>query len=386
MPSDHASFGQNSFQLIRLLLAVAVLYRHSFDLLASGHADVVLDLIPPRTHLGRIALCLFMVVSGFLITHSWFTSDGWRDFLRRRVLRVYPAFVVASVFSAFVAAPLGSANPGAYLDSLDIGRFLLDGVQLNKLSVPPSFLANPFPGPINGSLWSIKIEFECYLVLMALGLVGALRWRAGMLGLFVLLLVGHAVQGYVPSRLDRYAHHIQLATFFMAGTVFYLYRDRIRWSFGWLEIAALATVVTAILEVGFVELLPIFGSYVLLYLAYEPRLLKVRVGRGVDLSYGIYLYAWPVQQLIVQGFGSALNPYTLSIAALAVSAGFAWLSWRFVEQPFLRLKRRPHPPVTVAPTAVVGVNSTPSEETAAERVQVHPSCPPAEGPSTPLSS
>jgi peptidoglycan/LPS O-acetylase OafA/YrhL len=355
MSPDRASFGQNSFQLIRLLLAVAVLYRHSFDLLASGHADVVLDLIPPRTHLGRIALCFFMVVSGFLVTHSWFQSDGWRDFLWRRGLRVYPAFVVASVFSAFVAAPLGSTDPAGYVDSLDLGRFLLDVAQLNKLSVPPSFLANPFPGPINGSLWSIKIEFECYLALIALGLVGALRWRAGMLGLFALLLVGHAVQGYVPSRLDRFANHVQLATFFLAGSVFYLYRDRIRWSLGWLEVAGLVTVVTAILEVGFVELLPIFGTYVLLYLAYEPRLATLRVGRRVDLSYGIYLYAWPLQQLIVQAFGPALNPYTLSLAALAASAGLAWLSWRFVEQPFLALKRRaaPEPAARQAPQTSV---------------------------------
>src|SRR4051794_40740119 len=145
--------GQNSFQLIRLVLAVAVLYRHSFDLLASGHADVVLDLIPPRTHLGRIALCFFMVVSGYLVTRSSLESAGWIDFLRRRVLRVYPAFVVASVISAFVAAPLGAANPAAYVNSLDVGRFLVDVAQLNKLSIPPSFLANPFPGPINGSLW-----------------------------------------------------------------------------------------------------------------------------------------------------------------------------------------------------------------------------------------
>src|SRR3954468_22003319 len=135
MSPERAAFGQNSFHLIRLVLAVAVLYRHSFDLLANGHADVVLDLIPPRTHLGRIALCFFMVVSGFLVTHSWFSSSGWRDFLWRRVLRVYPGFVVAAVASAFVAAPLGSPNPAAYLDSIDLGRFLLDLVQLNKLSV-----------------------------------------------------------------------------------------------------------------------------------------------------------------------------------------------------------------------------------------------------------
>ena len=142
----------------------------------------------------------------------------------------------------------------------------------------------------------------------------------------------------------------------MSGVVAYLYRDRIRRTYGWLEVAALATVATAILEVGFIELLPLTGTYLLLYLAYEPRLLRFQLGRRVDLSYGIYLYAWPVQQLLIQAFGAWLNPYTLSLAALAGSGGLAWLSWTFVERPFLALKRRseggsvaaPLPPVETA--------------------------------------
>jgi peptidoglycan/LPS O-acetylase OafA/YrhL len=372
MVGDRQSFGHNSFQLIRLVLAVAVLYRHSFDLLATGHADVVLDLIPPRTHLGRIALCFFMVVSGFLVAHSWTQSAGWRDFLWRRVLRVYPAFVVASVLSAFVAAPLGSRDPAGYLAAIDILGFLVNTLQLNKLAVQPSFLENPYPGPINGSLWSIKIEFECYLGLMALGLVGVFRRRALMLGLFGLMLVAHAVQPYVPSSLDRYAHHLQLSTFFMSGVVAYLYRERIGRGYGWWEVAALTTVATAILEVGFVELLPLTGTYLLLYLAYEPRLLRLQVGRRVDLSYGIYLYAWPVQQLLIQTVGGWLNPYTLSVAALVGSGALAWLSWSLVERPFLALKQRtkeareepppPAPPIMPTmgpptPTACAGEGS-----------------------------
>ena len=337
---DPASFNRNSFHLIRLLLAIAVLYRHSFDLLAAGHADVVLDLIPPRTHLGRIALCFFMVVSGFLVARSWTQSQRWRDFLLRRGLRVYPGFVVAACFSAFVAAPLGSANPGGYLDAIDLVGFLVGTAQLDKLSIPPSFLGNPYPGPVNGSLWSIKIEFECYLGLMALGLLGVFRRRGLMLAIFGAMLIAHAVQGYVPSSFDRFAHHLQLSTFFMAGVVAYLYRDRIKRSYGWLEIAGLVTLCTAILEIGFVELLPLTGTYLLLYLAYEPRLLSFQFGRRVDLSYGIYLYAWPVQQLLVQAFGAALNPYTLSVLALLGSGGLAWLSWSFVERPFLALKQR----------------------------------------------
>jgi peptidoglycan/LPS O-acetylase OafA/YrhL len=180
---------------------------------------------------------------------------------------------------------------------------------------------------------------------MALGLLGWLRRRIVVLAIFVVMLAAHAVQGYVPSSLDRYGHHLQLATFFVAGSVFYLYRDRIHRSYGWLEIAGLVTLGTAVVEVGFVELLPLTGTYLLLYLAYEPWLERVHLPRGVDLSYGIYLYAWPVQQLLVQAAGPApnpwtVNPWTVSVAALAGSGLLAWVSWTVIERPALALKRR----------------------------------------------
>lgn len=351
MFADRDAFGRNSFQLIRLILAIAVLYRHSFDLLAADHADVVLDLIPPRTHLGRIALCFFMVVSGFLVTHSWTQSTGWRDFLWRRVLRVYPGFLAASLFCAFVAAPLGSRDALSYLESVNYGAFFGAALQLGKLDIPPSFLSNPYPGQVNGSLWSIKIEFECYLGLMVLALLGALRHRFAMLALFAIMLAAHAIQPYAPSTpLDRFANHLQLATFFMAGSVAYLFWDVLPRSYGWIEIVGLVVLTTAVIEVGFLELLPVTGTYLLLCLAFEQRLSALRIGRRVDLSYGIYLYAWPVQQLLIQVLGGWLNPWTLSVAALLGSGGLALLSWTLIERPALALKRRPAPTAVPTPT------------------------------------
>lgn len=336
---ENGTFGRNNFALIRLLLAAAVLYRHSFDLVGSLHGDLTLDLIPPQTHVGRIALCFFMVVSGYLVAHSWQQSSGWADFLWRRVLRIYPGFIAACLFAAFVAAPLGSPDALAYLESIDLPAFLAAMLQLGKLDVPPSFLANPYPGTINGSLWSIKIEFESYVALILLGLAGVLRRRAWVLALFAVMAVLNAAQPYVPSTLDRFNAHLQLSTFFMAGACAYLYRDRIPRSYGWLEVAGLVLLATAVLEIGFVELLPLTGTYVLLYAAYEPRLRIWPVGSSTDLSYGLYLYAWPVQQLVVQASGGRIDPWSLTAISLAIGCGLAYLSWHLVERPALRLKR-----------------------------------------------
>ena len=160
------AFGRNNFAMIRLILAAAVLYDHSF-VLAVDHdnGNILANFIPDVTSLGQMALYSFMVLSGFLITHSWHQSAVWWDFLRRRVLRIYPAFIMACLFAAFVAAPLGAPDPLDYLASIHFEPFAAAVLQLGKLQLPPSFTTNPIPEQVNGLLWTIKIEFECYVLL-----------------------------------------------------------------------------------------------------------------------------------------------------------------------------------------------------------------------------
>lgn len=205
--------------------------------------------------------------------------------------------------------------------------------------------------PVNGSLWSVRYEFLCYLAVAAFGLLGILGRRPLVVAAWLFCLGVHAGQVYlgwkVPgSRLSwLYCYPDfwpRVMSAFLAGTVAYLYRDRVVLS-GRLCLAALALLLIFGVALPSWKLLPLLtptaGAYALLYVAYTPVGRLPGFARYGDFSYGMYLYAYPIQQLLVQAFGPRLNVGTLFLSAWAISLAFAVTSWYLVESPFLRLKR-----------------------------------------------
>lgn len=208
--------------------------------------------------------------------------------------------------------------------------------------LPGAFEHNAFPGAVNGSLWTIPFELKCYAMVAVLGLLGLYRRRETMLALFLVVFAFYNVEPYLHLRhfhalLDR-DYLPRLVTFYLAGMVAYFYRDKIPHSRWLLTVSVLALAVS--LRAGLSLTLPIFGSYVLLYVVFSKGIRLENFGRRGDISYGVYLYAFPVQQLLVQRWHSHLNPLTLFLLALPCTCVLAMLSWRWVEQPFLKRKRQ----------------------------------------------
>ena len=173
-------------------------------------------------------------------------------------------------------------------------------------------------------------------------MIGLLRKPLLTLGLFVVSLAGFwyaSVFHIVVPHLGDADRWPRLVTYFLLGTVFYLFRERIPCSS---RLAALALVVwlASVIFHGVLFVAPFCNAYLLFWLAYSPAINLHQFGEKRDLSYGVYLYGWPIEQLLVQHIGRALNVYTLTALALGISAGLAMLSWHFVEKPFLKRKRK----------------------------------------------
>lgn len=352
----------NNFDILRLFWAVLVLFSHCFALPQGGNAHEPLAVLTHKqVTFGSLAVDAFFVISGFLIAQSWMRSKGAGDYLRKRVLRIYPGFLVSALFCAVVVGPLASDSISLYLHELQpkaILRFVWSVLTLSQLALPPVFLHLPSPGEINGSLWTIRYEFWCYLLLAALGGLGLLKRRGAVLGLWIAVLLLHIAQEFVApgigqgndelktglmhglsipilGNLDRWP---RLLAFFLAGTVCFLYREQITRSPRLAVISAL--LIALCLPWGINAILPICGSYLLFYAAGSPLQIGKALTQRADLSYGIYLYAYPVQQLLIQFLGKQINPFALFLIATPTVAVFAWLSWKLVEQPALRRKKQ----------------------------------------------
>ncbi len=352
----------NNFDFLRLFWAVVVLFSHCFALPQGGNSHEPLAVLTHgQTTFGSLAVDAFFVISGFLITQSWLRSKGLADYLRKRVQRIYPGFLAAALFCAVIVGPLASESVAGYLHGWHLKllvRFVWSVLTLSQLALPPVFRHLPSFGEINGSLWTIRYEFWCYLFLAALGMLGLLKRRGAVAGLFLLVLLLHTAQEwYFPGigqgndvfkagllhgveipllgNLDRWP---RLLAFYLAGTVCSLYQDRIPRS----PRLVLASVLLLALCVhwGLNAMLPLCGTYLLLYAAGSSIQIGKPLTQRADLSYGIYLYAYPVQQLLIQGLGAQINPFVLFVLALPTVSALAWLSWTLVEKPVLLRKKQ----------------------------------------------
>jgi peptidoglycan/LPS O-acetylase OafA/YrhL len=336
----------NNFDALRLVAAASVVFSHSF-LIAEGTQDHewLIWLTGNQSILGLVGVFVFFAISGFLVTQSFEETGDPLRFLAKRALRIFPGLFVATLLSAFVLAPIVTTlRPGAFLGRPEpyeyvIGNTLLDQTVHELPGV--MFVNNPVGLEINGSLWTLRLEFAMYLMVLALGVLRLLTVRAALL----LVAFGMACLRFnMLDGLEKWGWFFQLLSgwgwlvgFFAAGMVLYKLRHT-RIFDGRIALLALAGLVLSVPLHQFILLFPLFGCYLALWLALTPRLPVIPAARFGDLSYGIYIYGWPVEQGVIWLLGGRAAWWQVFALALPAAAALAFLSWHLVERPALRLK------------------------------------------------
>ena len=340
----------NNFTILRLALALAVIVSHAFSVTTGVAANEPLFTLTGFT-LGEHAVNGFFAISGFLVTMS-FARRGWRDYAVARALRIVPGVVVATLVTALVI--------GAALTTLPLARYYTDPALWRFVAITPTtfkaatalpgvFADNPLPYPIS-VVWTLRYEVFCYAGVFVLGIAGLLRHRTAALALAcALFLAVVALDVFHPTAGKAVQTSVRLFFLFAAGGALYLARDVVRLS--WLGVAALA-LATALAagSPAYKALMFALEAYGVIWLGLAPALSRPALDPQADLSYGTYLYGWPVQQGLVQLFPTA-SSLTLLVPALGLALVLAALSWFLVERPALALKARlvRAPPVVASP-------------------------------------
>ncbi|WAJ29819.1 acyltransferase family protein [Antarcticirhabdus aurantiaca] len=343
----------NGFTALRLLAAVLVIFTHSYSL--GGAVEdpfmATVGLVPAST----LGVDAFFAISGFLICGSLMRQPQIGRFLAARALRILPALVVLLLVTVFVMGPLVTTAADYWERPLTF-QYLLNGLLFVwRPFLPGVFEAATTTPVVNGSLWTLPMEAICYLVLALMAWCGSFNRR----GLFALTLGGYLffVLGafHKDFILFNYAggliaeHLMRFVALFGGGALIRML-EAPRALSGPATLAAGALVVLAFL-LGQID----WRFFPYLYLLAWPWFvvglafrLKALAGLDrFDVSYGLYLYAFPVQQVIVQAAGGSMPQLLLFAASLALTLVPATLSWFLVERPMLRLKPgRPDPRLT----------------------------------------
>jgi peptidoglycan/LPS O-acetylase OafA/YrhL len=269
-----------------------------------------------------------------------FERRGWRKYVLARLLRIAPGLIVATLAVVVLGAALTRLPVGDYWREPGVWRFILRTLTEFKSSapLPGVFENNPYQFPM-GTVWTLRYEVFCYAGVLVIGVAGLLRRREAALilvaGLFVALV---GVDAFSPAASERLHTTLRLALAFSIGGCLYVWRDRARISSIAIAVLVLAT---ALLHdsPAYRALLFASESYGVLWLALMPGLSHPVLALRHDLSFGTYLYGWPVQQALVQ-LVPAAGALWLLPPSLAVTLGIAALSWFLVERPALSLKFR----------------------------------------------
>jgi peptidoglycan/LPS O-acetylase OafA/YrhL len=340
--SDVSQSRDNNFNLIRIVAALAVLVTHSFAI-STGARESEPFLVSLGMTMGSVAVDVFFITSGFLVTSSLLNRQSTIEFVWARVLRIYPALIVMLGLTVFVIGPLFTVLPltSYFLDFRTSGyllkcAFLVSGVVFR---LPGVFENNPYQGVVNGSLWTMPMEMRLYITLAVLWFVlrfmNNSRLKAFKISIIILALISCIL---VLTRNAHFLHGIPKYSFmFFTGSAFYVLRDYIRIS----NMLFLSIVICLFITINnkhiffFVYHLTI--AYLLIYLAYVPAGFIRKYNLLGDYSYGTYIYAFPIQQSIAALIPGISTPYIILIT-VPVTILLSAISWHILEKRALSLK------------------------------------------------
>lgn len=348
---EPASNVGNAFNFLRLIAAYAVLFSHSYR---------IYGLREPRPvggyTLGALAVFVFFAISGFLVCQSWCRDNNSLRFALRRGLRIFPGLLVVVIFTTLLLGPLVSTLAlRDYFYNRDTWVYFLNNSLMiaGDSPLPGVFYENPDSNVVNGSLWTLRYEVLMYFLLALIGrFVAVLRLPLICLLIFVasaISFIGISMQGMehwtlplpIVWRFGLFFDTVEilrLGGFFFSGCCLYLYRNRLPMSF----ILALGLGLLVLLSPNKTVstcLLWLAIPYVTIFAAFRLPLAFNKLGQKGDISYGIYIYAFPIQQFVASIFLPAGVDwvYALLVSSL-LSIGLAMLSWHFIESPALGLK------------------------------------------------
>jgi len=332
----------NNLDFLRFWAATLVLVSHSYPLFGK-QPEPIAKFLGVSTG-GGLAVAAFFVISGFLVTKSYLSRGNPIEFITNRCLRLFPALLVVVFLSVvFLGPAYSSLGFVEYFTDSSTSNYIRTSWLKIQYRLPGVFEMNPRHA-VNGSLWTLPVEVLMYFGVLLLGLLGMLK-RFEVLLIVACLLVLHffLMDYYNLSKIVwlgiiPLSNAVKLGVFFFSGGLYYLFKDKIPMTVFGVLVAILAILFLGKTEYGQLVYLLAF-PYFVLGLGYMKAPLLPKFGRYGDFSYGIYLFAFPIQQAIYASFGNILGFYELMLLSFLLTLFASVISWHVVEKPALAYKK-----------------------------------------------
>ena len=335
---------ENSFDFLRLLFAYFVIITHSYPLSGLAEQDILSHITNNQTALSHIGVSGFFIISGFMIYPSLIRSKTILEYVFKRIIRIYPAYLILITLTLLIFGPM--------LTSLNYFDFIKNPITINyfKLNVnllspiqfilPDVFTDNPYPNAVNGSLWTIPYEFLFYFLIIPIQYVPKQYRRYLLIATFLLLIILFKVNSHfqldvIPGTSFEKIYLLKFGLLFISGAIIS--------ELGFIKIknSIIAAVSTLLLIISFTTNTYEYAQFFILpILIISIGQLKIpylsKINKIGDYSYGIYLYGFLIQQTLQHYF--ELSLYEFIIYSVIFSTIFGSASWFLIEKNALKLK------------------------------------------------
>ncbi len=328
---------QNNLNLIRLLAALSVTFGHSFAMTHGSHHEIGFGI--NSAGFGFYAVAIFFGLSGFLITQSYFRRPDWKVFMKARLLRILPGYLFANFVTGLIIVFFILKNADL-LFSKNFLLYFVGGTFHERDSFPDVFKHLHY-NSTNGSMWTLPYEMRMYVLVLIFGAIGLLRKRWLFLTVCTLMtLVVHfqielAFRATFSAllRIKTYdLTYLALPFSFALGMLAFVFKEQVR-----LNIPLAACILLLSFNVDHSPLKVFALIYASFCIGYLGRLYIDKLNFKDDISYGVYILSWPIQQTVLHHLGIT-NGLELFVTSTVIIIPLSWISWKLIEQPCLKLK------------------------------------------------
>ena len=331
----------NNFNFLRLFAAFLVIFSHYFDVTGNENSEPIYKLLHGKTAASGIGLSMFFFISGYFITQSAYATNNTLRFLQKRIARIYPALFVVVLLTAFVIGPLfTNLTLTKYFTDTDTWQYLytLTGLKIRHI-LPGVFTQSDFfVHGVNASLWTISLEIGLYLSLALFYSISFLRKH--IIALSAVLVLTCFILTTLKADVDFfYIKYLNLCGIFYLGSF-------VSAASASLSKKQLAIVFFSLSLTFLVLFILKFKTDFLLFLVIGfctyfvgfSSLIKIRL--TTDISYGTYLFAFPIQQIIFQLTNFNTSIFLQLTLTLLLTIPIAMTSWYFIEKPSIIFNRK----------------------------------------------
>ncbi len=340
MNNENSINRSNNFDFLRLLFASLVIVSHSYPLTAKSEIANI------HTHgqlgLGALSVDCFFIMSGYLIMTSLLRSTTPQEYIWKRLLRLYPAYIILLILTMLFLPFVYQGNN--IFQEKSYWSYLPNALSLYKIhyEVAGVFESNPYPQAINGSLWSLAYEFTMYIALLFLFpfrkfkylkvIVIAIFLISFLIKISNIFILGETMKRIFLQPTEFY----RLCTFFMAGSVLVFVNLR-SINFLWMKCLLFVLLLLSLYFKVYTYTSHVVLPLLILLIGISRTRYISNIGKKLgDISYGVYIYAFIVQQALMYYF--RLNTLGLMVSSIIITYIFAYGSWHLVEKKMLKFK------------------------------------------------